>query len=320
MKNQTKIRSGIYPTMITPYTKENCLDEKALRQMVQWYARKGCHGIFVACQSSEVFYLTPQECKRMVEIAKEEALSAAERYQTQPMTIVASGHISEKPEVQAREISHLWEVGADAVVLISNRMDIDNTNEDKWISDLKKLLQMIPEDIPLGIYECPTPYKRLLSMKMLQVMVETGRFCFFKDTCCNPEILRERLAFLKGSRIKLFNANAQTLLYSLITGASGYCGVMANFHPELYVWLYENYQADPEKSSWLENQLSMSAFSETLAYPITAKFYARQYEDIPMELFSRSCVQERFTEYDKMVMGQLKQWSLDLDKKLGIAH
>ena len=40
MKNQTKIRSGIYPTMITPYTKENCLDEKALRQMVQWYARK----------------------------------------------------------------------------------------------------------------------------------------------------------------------------------------------------------------------------------------------------------------------------------------
>ena len=38
------IKNGIYPTMITPYTKDNRLDEDALRQLVGWYSQNGCHG------------------------------------------------------------------------------------------------------------------------------------------------------------------------------------------------------------------------------------------------------------------------------------
>ena len=42
---------------------------------------------------------------------------------------------------------------------------------------------------------------------------------------------------------------------------------MANFHPELYVWLYENWQDKPEQAALLADYLSTAAMTETLDYP-----------------------------------------------------
>lgn len=312
------IRNGIYPTMITPYTRGNELDEDALRRLVQWYWEKGCHGIFAACQSSEIFFLSLQERCRSVEIVKKESLRLAARDHKAPMTIVASGHISDELSKQAEELTMIHEAGADAIVIITNRLDISRTDEIKWLRELSQLLQRLPDNIPLGIYECPTPYKRLLSPQMLKEVRDSGRFVFFKDTCCDPNLLRERAEYLSGSGLKLFNANAQTLLLSLRTGGSGYCGIMANFHPELYVWLYDNYQIKGEALEYLADVLSMTAFSEVLAYPITAKYFLDHFENIPMELLSRSCELEKFGEYDKLVMKQLKQLNMILDKKYNL--
>ncbi len=65
-----------------------------------------------------------------------------------------------------------------------------------------------------------------------------------KDTSCDLDCIKEKLAVLKGSEIKLFNANAATLLDSLKCGANGYMGVMANFHPALYKWLNDHWMID----------------------------------------------------------------------------
>lgn len=228
---QQTIRNGIYPTMITPYTEDDRLDEQAIRKLVRWYGRNDCHGIFTACQSSEVFCLSLKERRRMTELVKGVALEEAEKNRKSPMTVVSSGHISETPEEQAEELIMMHEAGADAVVLISNRLDIANTGTAAWIWDLDRLLQRLPSHIRLGIYECPTPYKRLLDEDMLREIMDTGRFFFFKDTCCDPVLLQKRAELLKNSSVKLLNANAQTLLASLQYGGCGYCGW--NYKPYL---------------------------------------------------------------------------------------
>ena len=57
-----------------------------------------------------------------------------------------------------------------------------------------------------------------------------------------------------------------TLLEYLKAGADGYCGVMANFHPELYVWLCEHYkEADAQIVS---NVLTMNSLIERQLYPV----------------------------------------------------
>ncbi|MDO4285379.1 MAG: dihydrodipicolinate synthase family protein [Eubacteriales bacterium] len=313
---QPRIREGIYPTMLTPYTQSGEIDAESLRRLMEWYEKRGCQGVFAACQSSEIFCLNLKERKMITEITAREAAAISAKNGQEKMTVVASGHVSDDLGEQVEELIAMWESGADAVVLISNRLDIGNTGEKQWIKELEELVRRLPEEIPLGIYECPTPYKRLLSEKMLETIRDMGRFCFFKDTCCDPDLLTERLRILENSSLKLFNANAQTLLHTLQRGGAGYCGIMANFHPEWYVWLAKKWKEEKDKADWLENILSMAAFSEVLPYPTTAKYYLKEYEGIPVNVFSRSCRQRELKEYDKLVMGQLERLGNGINTRL----
>ncbi len=281
--------------MITPY-KDGTIDFDAIPEIVEWYIRCGCTGIFAVCQSSEMFYLSLDE---RVALAKAVVTAAAGR-----VSVVVSGHCADSIKAQAEEISKISAVGADAFVLVSNRLDLNNDGDDVWIANAEKLLGMIPPHIKLGIYECPKPYKRLLTERILQWCRKTGRFAFIKDTCCDPDMLAERLALLNGSGIKLFNANAQTLLHSLQHGAAGYSGIMANFHPELYHWLFSHFETEAEKAELLSDILSMAAFTEGPAYPCTAKYHMNLL-GIQMDTYSRSCDQNNLTAYQKLVTRQM---------------
>lgn len=298
---------GAYPTMITPYNSDNTLDRGAIRALVDWYWENGCAGIFASCQSSEIHCLSLSERVLHAQLTKEEAdrLAAADKTRA-PMTIVASGHVSDAFADQAEELNAVAATGVDALVLISNRMDIANTSEEKWISDCEKLLAVLDPSIPLGVYECPRPYKRLMAPALLRWCTATGRFAFIKDTCCDAAEMARRTALIAetpvpadGYRPALFNANAQTLLSSLRTGAKGYCGVMCNFHPELYAWLCANYEKDPERAELVQSFLSTAAFLEGLTYPCIAKYHLNKV-GVSMLPVSRAKDVSLMTDYDTM--------------------
>ncbi len=296
---------GIFPTMVTPYKKNGEVDYQGVEALVEWYWKKGCDGIFAVCQSSEIFFLTLEERvnigRTVVNKAKALALNDHSR---KPMKIVVSGHISDSFDKQVEELNAMANVGADALILISNRMDIANTTDEKWIEDLHNLIERLPKDMPLGVYECPKPYKRLLTTKMLEACKATGRFAFIKDTCCDAELIKERIKVLTGSDIGLYNANAQTLLETLRAGADGYCGVMANFHPEIYKWLFTN--QDKCDADIVQAFVCMTAFTESLAYPATAKYYLNAHEGIEIESLSRAVDCNLVTDYQKSCLVQMK--------------
>ncbi len=291
--------NGVFPTMVTPYTKDNKIDFKAVENLVDRYAQWGCTGIFAVCQSSEMFYLSLEE---RISLAR----ATCEAAKKSGMCVVASGHISNSVEEQAKELSMIYETGVDAIVLVSNRLDLHNDGDDVWIENAEKLISLLPSDMKLGIYECPYPYKRLLTERILEWCKKSGRFYFIKDTCCDPDMLKNRLEILRGSQIKLYNANTQTLLMTLRNGASGYSSVMSNFQGDLYVWLCENFNSD--KADIVSDILSMSAFTEVMHYPSTAK-YALNKMGVKMNIFSRSCDSKGVTPYEKNVVEQLLELS-----------
>lgn len=310
---------GVFPTMVTPYKKDGQVDYQGVESLVEWYWKKGCDGIFAVCQSSEIFYLTLEERvnigKTVVEKAKELANADKSR---KPMKIVVSGHISDSFDDQVEELNAMANIGADALILISNRMDIENTTDEKWVADLHKLIERLPTTMPLGVYECPKPYKRLLTKKMLQACKDTGRFAFIKDTCCDAAMIKERIEILQGSDIGLYNANAQTLLETLRAGADGYCGVMANFHPEIYKWLFDN--ADKKEAELVQAFVCMTAFTESLAYPATAKYYLNAHEGIEIEALSRAVDYNLITEYQKSCLAQMNTLGDFIKKEIGIGE
>ncbi len=290
-----QITGGVYPTMITPY-RNGEIDYDAVKKLVDWYIEKGCAGIFAVCQSSEMFYLSLKERIKLAETVVKQADGRAK--------IVASGHCGTSLDEQAEEITEISKTGIDSFVLVSNRFDLHGEGDDVWLKNAEYVLDKADFDVTLGIYECPKPYKRLLTPRILDWCIRDGRFRFIKDTCCDTDMLTQRLDQLAGSNITLFNANAQTCLYSLQRGVGGYSGIMANFHPDLYVWLCEHYKEYPEKAQELSDVLSMMAFTESLTYPCTAKHYLNL-EGIEMDTFARSADDRNLTPYQKLIVQQI---------------
>lgn len=259
--------NGVYPVMLTPFTENNEVDYEALGKLIDWYIEKGVNGLFADCQSSEMFFLSLEERVKIGEFVKKHADGR--------VPVVTSGHISDSLEDQAKELTAIAGTGADAVILLTNRLAKENESDEVWLENLKKLLEMIPKDVPLGFYECPYPYKRIISPELLKWCADTGRFYFIKDTSCDIENMKAKLEVIKGTNLKLFNANTSTLFETLELGASGYSGVMANFHPELYVKLCNIYKEDPSKARKIADFLTVASLIERQVYPVNAKFYQK---------------------------------------------
>ena len=261
-----EIKNGIWPTMITFFTQDNKIDYDATERLIEWYLNKNVDGIFALCQSSEMFYLSDSEKLELIRFILEKVNGR--------VPVIASGHTDFEIENQKELLCEIAKSGIDALVLITNILAGWEPSAEQFKENVKWYLEILPKEVPLGMYECPYPFKYVLPTELLRWCADTGRFQFLKDTCCDIKQIEERLKVLKSTEMKLYNANTATLLESLRMGAAGYSGIMANIHPELYHWLYENLDGkDSDKIESVAGFLSVASLCECLDYPQCAKYY-----------------------------------------------
>ena len=254
---------GVWPVMLTPFDERREIDWESLKKLIDWYIAADVNGLFANCQSSEMFFLSEAESLQLTRFVLDTVDGR--------VPVVASGHTACGLSQQIDQLGRMAETGVDSVIMISNRFAMQGENDEIVLSNLKTITAAVTDTVGLGIYECPYPYKRLLSDDVVRWCAQSGRYTFIKDTCCQIETIKRRVALAQGSPMHLANANGQTLLPSLRAGAHGYSGVMANFHPELYVWLCNHWQQEPEKAELLSDYLSTASLAECLDYPICAK-------------------------------------------------
>lgn len=302
----------IFTTMITPYDKNGAVDYSTAEKYVDWYCKNGLDGIFAVCQSSEIFCLTLEERVKLNKTVYERAKKLDKDF-----TVVSSGHVSYELSAQIKELNAIYDSGTDALIFITNRLDPNNEGDDVFLENTKKLISELPTEAKLGLYECPYPYKRLVTPRILDWCRSTGRFYYMKDTCCNAKTIAARCEQLKGSNFKLLNANCQTLLETLRNGADGYCGVMANFHPALYAWLAKNYKS--EKADYVQSIIGSFGFSEgALPYPLTAKYHMSLC-GMETNIIARNRQSAELDEYAMSCVRQMKYATDTLEKELGIS-
>lgn len=296
----SKFNDGVWPVMLTPFTDNNEVDYEALGKLVDWYIENGVAGLFADCQSSEMFYLSLEERIKIAQFVKKQSDGR--------VPVVASGHISDKLEDQINELNAVAATGVDGVILISNRLAKEDEDDTVWLENLKKIIQELPEKLPLGFYECPYPYKRIISPELLKWCAETGRFYFIKDTSCDLNNMEQKLKAIKGSHLKLFNANSSTLLETLQIGAAGFSGVMANFHPDLYVWLCRNYKKYLEKARKLADFLTLASMIERQVYPVNAKYAQLKYGNF-QSIYTRTKNMDLLNKTAKLEVDQLLEFT-----------
>jgi 4-hydroxy-tetrahydrodipicolinate synthase len=178
---QASIPDGVWPTMITPFTEDNTVDYGALADLVAWYLARGVDGLFAVCQSSEMFYLSLDEktaiARRVVEAANGR------------VPVTASGHTSQDMKAQIQELKAMADTGIDALVLVANRLAEGKESEEVWRRNAETILNAIP-DVLLGLYECPYPYKRLLSPQL-----HTSEHVFLSTYLWLPSTICSKLRF-----------------------------------------------------------------------------------------------------------------------------
>ncbi len=297
---EMNIKAEVWPTMVTPFRDDLSIDYEALEKLVEWYIDRGVSGLFAVCQSSEMHQLSLRE---RIDLSSKVMKLTAGR-----LPVVSSGHISVSPLDQAEEIKAIADTGVNAVILVTNLLAMESEPDSVWKERMETLLSKIPCDIKLGLYECPYPYKRLLSSKILKWIVSTERFIYLKDTCCDINTIKGRSKLAADSNLKIYNANAASLLGSLKAGYAGYCGIMTNFHPELYVKLCDSWFEDTEEIENLQNFIGLASVIEYQYYPVNAK-YLLQLEDLGFTLKSRKQDCRSFTSSMRMEVEQMRKLS-----------
>lgn len=253
--------------MLTPFQENNEIDWLALSQLTEFYIENGAAGLFSICLSGEMFQLTDSEkiniTTTVVNLARQHGLK-----------VVSSGTFSGNLQGCADHILKVYDAGADAVILLTNQLTAFEDDEQTLKRNIEKLLRLT-NDIPLGIYECPYPYKRLLSAETMSWLAGTGRFFYHKDTSCDPVSIKEKIEAIGDSRISFFNANTSTALFSLNEGGNGFSAIGANFYPEFYTWMFDEFEqngATPLLQN-LNDELNMMENIIAYGYPQSAKIF-----------------------------------------------
>jgi len=297
----TALPNGVYPTMVTPFTDDLRVDYAALPPLLRWYETHGAAGVFAICASSEIAYLDFGERLQILR-----TLMRAK----QPDTVVlASGHVESGPAAFTREAQAFAAEGIAAYVFITSLV-APGEDEDTFLRRLEAAAKALG-DTPLGLYECPGPRKRSLTPGTIQRLPEIGNFVFLKDTSCDVDIIKTKLAAARRTNLKIYNANTATFLESLRAGCAGYCGVMGNYHPQLYARLCETYDADPVSAQCLQAFLD-TAFKTRQLYPVCAKYHL-QLEGVPMGLACRSKDAADFTQEQRKAIERMREMALSFE-------
>ena len=259
-----EIPGGVWPATITPLHADMSINWRGVDELTEWYIESGVAGLFSVGQSGEMFKLSDDE---RTELAQQVVKRAAGR-----VPVVASGTFGGPIEQQAEYVKRMADTGVIAVTVIASEIAAIADNDEIWWANLERLVELT-DDVPLALYECPEPYHRLISPELLGRAAHTGRFFLMKETSRSLEQIEAKLKAIAGTPLKLFNADTTSLLPSLKLGAKGYCGIAANYYPDLLVWLCTHYETEPVAAARLQAMMRVSDVALHAKYPAAAKYY-----------------------------------------------
>ena len=270
---------GVWPVMPTSFTASGQLDRRGCEALIDWYLANRVDGIFTVCLSSEMFDLTAAERLELARLTVKRAGGA--------VPVVACGGFGDTGTEQLRSIREMADTGVDAVVLPLSVLFPPECTQQQVEDGLYAVAEKMP-DILFGLYECPVPYKRLLSAGLLgRLARDCPRFRFLKDTCCDREQLRAKSAAVAGTGLKIYNANLTTLADSLRDGCAGFSGIAANFFPDALAEFMQLLETEPARANLMQTIFNTLERNVEFHYPRGAKEFLKQ-QGLPLTDFCRT--------------------------------
>jgi 4-hydroxy-tetrahydrodipicolinate synthase len=300
------------PVMITPFNLKAKVDLDVVSVLVDFYLAAGVKGLFANCLSSEMFSITEDE--------RLELTQHIVKYVNGRVPVVATGSFGLTIEDKAEFTKRIHDTGVDAVIMITGHFAKTDEDDDVLLRNFDKMFRLTG-NIPLGMYECPAPYKRIIGADVFKKILSADRMVYHKDTSITHENIKTKLDILKESvnKLEFYDAHTPNAMFSLQYGAKGMSSISGNFYPEIMVWMTENAN-DPSKQeevAWLQSELTRVDPLIHIAYPMSAKYFLQK-RGLPVRTISRATAFQLTPEQKKImddIHDSLLSWSEQLDIK-----
>lgn len=297
------------PVMITPYDKNLKIDFEALSKLIDFYLSSGVKGFFANCLSSEMYHLDEAERLALARYVVNQVNGA--------VPVVATGSFGESVEDRAEFTKKMYDTGVKGVILITSHFANKGESDQVFIQNMEKFLGLTGT-IPLGTYECPAPYKRILTPETLQYLLRTNRLVYHKDTSLDTEKIKVKLEIVKGSKLEFYDAHTPNAIFSLQTGAKGLSCIAGNFYPEVFSWMCTNVN-DPNRQEdvkWLQSELTRCDSIISDGYPTSAKYFMQK-RGLPIQPVART-TQTQLSALQKQALDKIYNVLPQWHERLGI--
>lgn len=300
---------GLWPVMLNAFHEDGTIDWNGVDALTDWYIERGSAGLFACCGSTEMFHLDDVE---RLAVTRRVVSRASGR-----VPVVGTGTFGGPIEDQARFVRHVADMGVDAVVVIVCLMAESGEDEEVLKQNMERLLELT-DPVPLGLYECPTPYHRKLSPELFGHLGATGRFRYHKDTVCDIDLLHQKIDAVRDTPLGVYNAHFETGLAGLRYGAAGISPVAGNVFPELFAWLCTEYSEQPETAEEVQRMMTSLAPVVNNKYLVTCKRYLQRI-GLPITTRCRS-TDARLTAFDEGLIDGLQTSVERFGEALGISR
>jgi 4-hydroxy-tetrahydrodipicolinate synthase len=298
------------PVMITPFNLKAKVDLDVVSVLVDFYLAAGVKGFFANCLSSEMFSISEDE--------RLELTRHIVKYVNGRAPVVATGSFGLTIEDKAEFTKQIYDTGIDAVILITGHYAKLGEPDDILLRNFDKMFGLIG-NIPLGLYECPAPYKRILGAGVFKTLLEADRLVYHKDTSILQENVKAKLEIAKDyKKLEFYDAHTPNAQFSMQHGAKGMSSISGNFYPEILVWMCDHVN-DPSKQeevTWLQSELTRVDPLIHIAYPMSAKYFLEK-RGLPVRTISRAHILQ-LTPEQKQTLDDIHESFLTWCEQLNI--
>ncbi len=218
---------GVYPAFVTPMNKDESLNEEAFRKVMDFNIEAGAQGFWVAGGSGESVLLDDEENNRIADISAEQAAGRAK-------IIMHVGATTTKRAAKMAE--YAAKAGVDAICCVP---PFFYRQTDESIAEHYRVVAAAA-GLPLFVYNLPgSTGVEITPPMMAKIQEKVPQLEGLKHSAMNQMFVRE---FIQMG-LSCFIGNASLMLPALTMGAVGCIDWAPNLVPEIWVELWNAYQA-----------------------------------------------------------------------------
>ena len=258
----TDFIKGVVVPILTPIDADEQIDEKKLREQVDYVIEGGVLGILAFGSNGEFYVVEEDEMKRGLKIMVDQAAGRVPVY-------FGIGAISTKKCVR---LAKMAKANGAAGISILQPMFLKPTETELYLH-FKTIADCVP-DMPVLLYNNPGRVGYTMSGNLVERLAhEVANIVGMKDTSGDITQTAEFIRRTRDVNFKVFGGKDTLLYASMCHGAVGGVCTAANFMPELITDVYNKFVAGDWKGS-LEAQFKLNPVRLSMdgaSFPVAAK-------------------------------------------------